>query len=224
MRRQTRTQGRNAPTDPHAAASVATTTRACRSAAAAARHKLPWMEPAPPLNAQRLESDRLILEPLRVEHANELAPVLDDAALHRFTGGTPPTVEELRARFERQTQGGSPDGRAFWLNWVVRERATARVVGTIQATVKGGNPTRVADLAWVIGTSHQGNGFAKEAAAVMATWLHEQGVGRLRAHIHPRHEASNQVARSIGLEPTGTIVDRELRWEAVQPEDPRGSK
>ena len=175
------------------------------------------MEPARALDAQRLESDRLVLEPLRVEHANELAPVLDDPALHRFTGGTPASAEELRVRFEAQTQGRSPDGRALWLNWVVRERASGRVVGTVQATVKTANPTPVADLAWVIGTSHQGNGFAKEAAAAMAAWLREQGVGRLRANIHPRHEASNQVARSIGLQETGTIVDGELRWESVQP-------
>jgi RimJ/RimL family protein N-acetyltransferase len=172
------------------------------------------MEPPPPLSAQPLESSRLLLEPLRVEHADELAPVLNDRSLYRFTGGTPPTVAELRARFESQTQGASPDGRASWLNWVVRERSTKRVVGTVQATVKTGDAAPVADLAWVIGTSHQGNGFAKEAAAAMATWLREQGVGRLRAQIHPRHEASNQVARSIGLEQTGTIVDGESRWQS----------
>jgi RimJ/RimL family protein N-acetyltransferase len=174
------------------------------------------MEPAPTLTAERLESERLVLEPLRVDHADELAPVLGDPALHRFTGGAPPTVEELRARFERQTRDGSPDGGASWLNWVVRERSSHRVVGTVQATVKSGNPARIADLAWVIGTSHQGNGFAKEAAAAMAAWLRDHGVSRLRANIHPRHEASNQVARSIGLEETGTIVDGELRWESVR--------
>jgi RimJ/RimL family protein N-acetyltransferase len=176
------------------------------------------MQPAAPMNAQPLESARLVLEPLRVDHADELAPLLDDPALHRFIGGTPPTRDELHARFERQTQGGSPDGGAVWLNWVVRERATNRVVGTVQATVKAGEPAPIADLAWVIGTSHQGNGFAKEAAAAMASWLRAQGVGRLRADIHPRHEASNQVARSIGLEQTGTIVDGELRWESARPE------
>ena len=172
------------------------------------------MEPAPALSAQPLESSRLLLEPLRVDHAEELAPVLSDRSLYHFTGGAPPTAAELRARFESQTRGGSPDGRSCWLNWVVRERATNRVVGTVQATVKFSGATPVADLAWVIGASHQGNGFAKEAAGAMAAWLREQGVGRLRAQIHPRHEDSNQVARSIGLEQTGTIVDGELRWQS----------
>jgi RimJ/RimL family protein N-acetyltransferase len=173
------------------------------------------MDPGATLNAQLLESSRLLLEPLRVEHADELASVLNDRSLYRFTGGSPPTQEELRARFERQVLGRSPDGRAAWLNWVLRERATSRVVGTVQATVKDGAASRTAELAWVIGTQHQGNGFAREAAAVMAAWLRDQGVTRLRAHVHPDHHASMAVARAVGLEPTGTIVDGEQRWQSV---------
>jgi RimJ/RimL family protein N-acetyltransferase len=172
----------------------------------------------PPLTAPRLETDRLTLEPLRVEHADELARVLDDPELYRFTGGDPPTAAALRARFERQVNGESPDGRDRWLNWVVRERATVRALGTVQATVKPGrnaNATPIADLAWVIGTGHQGNGFAKEAAACMADWLRTQGIGTLRAHIHPGHLASIRVAEALGLEPTGAIVDGERRWQSA---------
>jgi len=173
------------------------------------------MAPAPALTAQPIESARLTLEPLRVEHAGELARVLDDPELHRFIGGAPAALDELNARIERQVRGHSPDGHARWLNWVVRERGTGRVVGTVQATVKAGTAAPTADLAWVIGTSHQGNGFAREAAAAMAEWLRSQGVLRLRAHIHPRHEASIKVARGIGLTPTETIVDAELRWQSA---------
>jgi hypothetical protein len=72
----------------------------------------------------RLQSDRLVLEPLRVEHADELAPVLDDPALHEFIGGRPATLDELRRRFARQVKGRSPDGRDEWLNWTVRVRVT----------------------------------------------------------------------------------------------------
>jgi RimJ/RimL family protein N-acetyltransferase len=166
------------------------------------------------LSACRLESERLVLEPMRPEDADELARVLDDRSLHRFTGGEPLRVEDLRARIERQSQGHSPDGRELWLNWLVRERSTGRAVGTVQATVRGVEPTEVAELAWVIGTPHQGHGFAKEAAALMAAWLQEQGVARLRAHVHPQHGASMAVAHSIGLAPTGVIRDGELRLES----------
>lgn len=167
--------------------------------------------PAPDqLTATRLVSARVALEPLTPEHADELAPLLDDASLHRFIGGQPADVLELRARFERQARGWSPDRTQRWLNWVVRVRDTGEAVGTAQATVTEG----VAELAWVVGSAHQRQGFAKEAAGLVASWLREHGVGRLRAHIHPDHLASIAVARSIGLRPTQVIVDGEVRWES----------
>ncbi len=65
---------------------------------------------------QHLSSDRLDLEPLRPEHADEMAPLLDDAALHTFIGGVPATPDELRGRYTRQVVGRSPDGSQRWLN------------------------------------------------------------------------------------------------------------
>jgi len=46
------------------------------------------------------------------------------------------------------------------------------------------------------------------------TWLRHQGVQTLIAHVHPQHEASKAVARAVGLAPTETLVDGEVRWEA----------
>ncbi len=172
------------------------------------------------LAAARLESPRLVLEPLRPEHAEELAPVLADISLYRFTGAEPPRIDELRARFVRQARGRSPDGHERWLNWTVRRRTGGEAVGTVQATVSGGaeaDPGDVAELAWVIGAAHQGQGLGTEAAQAMAGWLRAQGVNRLRAHVHPGHDASMGVAGSLGLRPTGVVVDGEVRWETPGP-------
>jgi enoyl-CoA hydratase/carnithine racemase/RimJ/RimL family protein N-acetyltransferase len=162
----------------------------------------------------QLESGRLVLEPLRVEHADELAPVLDDPALHEFIGGRPATHDELRRRFERQVTGRSRDGRDEWLNWTVRLRATGRAVGIAQATIRTDEAGQTAGLAWVIASAHQGQGLAKEATGLVAAWLREQGVDRLGANIHPAHHASMAIARSIGLAPTDALVDGEIRWHS----------
>lgn len=167
------------------------------------------------LTVSRLISRRLTLEPLRLEHADELAALLDDPALHRFTGGTPPTSHELRVRLERQVRGRSPDGNELWLNWVARTRPGGQIVGTMQATIYPERAALVAVLAWTIGSAHQGRGLATEAADLMASWLRQQGIARLRAHIHPQHHASIAVAAAIGLQPTDTIVSGERRWESV---------
>ena len=174
--------------------------------------------PAAPL----LTTERLSLEPLTVKHAQEMAPLLDDAALHAFTGGQPLALRHLRRRYGRLVRGGSADGAQRWFNWVVRLADTRAPLGTVQATVTAADAGAdewtfiarrfIADLAWVIARPHQVRGYATEAASAMAGWLRDQGADVLAANIHPRNEASARVARALGLAPTAEVVDGEVRW------------
>jgi RimJ/RimL family protein N-acetyltransferase len=160
---------------------------------------------AAPITTRRLE-----LEPLRVDHAREMAPVLAGPALYAFIGGEPSGVRELTARFARQVAGRSPDGGQGWLNWVVRERGTNEPVGTVQATITDAG--RSAELAWVIAASRQGEGLATEAAIGARDWLRERGVEAFTAHIHPDHAASAAVAPHVGLRATDQRRDGEVCW------------
>ncbi|RIJ53047.1 N-acetyltransferase [Clavibacter lycopersici] len=160
-----------------------------------------------------LATARFALEPLVVAHAGEMVGVLADPALYRFTGGEPPTLEALRARFARQAVGRSPDGSARWLVWVIRDRASGRAAGFVQATVTEEGGARMAEVAWLVGTAAQGSGAAAECAAAVVAWLREDGVGIVRANIHPDHAASEAVARRLGLAPTDVRVEGETRWE-----------
>ena len=54
-----------------------------------------------------IETARLSLEPLRADHAAEMAPLLDDEALHRYIGGHPATQRELRDRYRPHGRKGS---------------------------------------------------------------------------------------------------------------------
>ncbi|MET8690311.1 GNAT family N-acetyltransferase [Streptomyces sp. NPDC004732] len=159
-----------------------------------------------------IRTPRLDLVPLRVEHADEMAAVLGDPALHTFIGGAPDDVEALRARYRRML-AGSPDPGVSWCNWVLRLRTEdgPSLVGTVQATVV---PEGHAEIAWVVGTPWQGRGFASEAARGLVEWLAGQHVRTVAAHIHPDHRASAAVARSAGLAATEVIQDGEIRWEA----------
>jgi RimJ/RimL family protein N-acetyltransferase len=165
-------------------------------------------------DAPTLLGPRVRLEPLRVEHAREMAPLLDDPQLHAFIGGRPAGLAELEERYRRQAAGRSADGTQRWLNWVVRRLDDEGAVGTVQATVADEAGALTAAVAWVIATPYQGRGYAREAAAVMVEWLRRSGVARVVAHIHPRHAASAAVARAVGLAPTEVVVDGEIRWES----------
>jgi Acetyltransferases, including N-acetylases of ribosomal proteins len=146
---------------------------------------------------------------LRVEHAEEMAEALSDPALHAFIGGAPHTAQGLRSRYERLV-AGSPDPAVRWRNWVLRERAGGRLVGTVQATVSG----EVAEVAWVVGTPWQGRGYAVEAArALVRHVIRAYPVRTVVAHVHPGHHASAAVAAAAGLTATDTLQDGEVRWE-----------
>jgi RimJ/RimL family protein N-acetyltransferase len=155
-----------------------------------------------------ISTDRLDLLPLRVEHAEEMAGVLADPALHTFIGGAPYSPEALLARYERLV-ADSPDPAERWLNWVIRLREERCLVGTVQATVTG----QTAEIAWVVGTPWQGRGIAGEAARGLVDWLGTQSVHTVVAHIHPGHHASAAVAASAGLVATDLWHDGEVRWQ-----------
>jgi RimJ/RimL family protein N-acetyltransferase len=154
-----------------------------------------------------IATQRLVLEPLSVEHAGEMTGVLADPALHAFTGGAPLGADALRARYARLV-AGSPDPDVVWRNWVIRLAAEDRLAGTVQATIAGG----VAEVAWVVGTPWQGRGIATEAARALVAHLRGEGVATVVAHIHPEHRASAAVAAAAGLAPTAGLCDGEVRW------------
>jgi RimJ/RimL family protein N-acetyltransferase len=160
--------------------------------------------------AEPISARRLALVPLSPEHADEMAAVLADPELYTFTGGSPPTRQELRARYERWA-AGSPDPAVSWCNWVIQLRGPRCLAGTVQATISTGDQP-LAELAWVVGAPWQGQGIATEAARALIAWLRQQSVPIVIAHIHPRHQASAAVAAAAGLSPTGQLHDGEMRW------------
>ncbi|MFF4019243.1 GNAT family N-acetyltransferase [Streptomyces sp. NPDC001843] len=164
--------------------------------------------------AQAIRTERLELEPLRIEHAEEMAVVLADPALHTFIGGAPDSPQELRARYQRMV-AGSGDPALCWLNWVIRLRDEGCLAGTVQATVSLSGQDCGAEIAWVVGTPWQGRGIASEAARGLVGWLARQPVGSVIAHIHPEHRASAGVAVAAGLAPTGEWNEGEIRWRRV---------
>lgn len=145
--------------------------------------------------------------PLETRYAEEMAGVLAAPEIYAFTGGEPPTVEALAARYERQTKGPDRPGE-YWLNWVLLQQ-NETLVGYVQATVTDDE----AEIAWVVGTAWQGRGYAKEAAVGLVTWLEAHGVRRIVALIHPDHAASAAVSSAAGLTRTEVMQDGEYRWQ-----------
>ena len=169
----------------------------------------PWVAaPSQPI----LRTARLVLEPLAAEHTAEMVGVLSCPTLYAVTGGSPPSLVELTARYVRQVAGPDHPGER-WCNWVLREGSA--LVGYVQATVTVG-PGPGADtaaVAWLVRPQDQGRGLATEAAAAMVAHLQALGVGDVTAWIADTHPASQAVARRLGLAPSGQLdEDGERLW------------
>lgn len=171
------------------------------------------------MTTSRITAGRTDLVPLAVADAEEMVRVLASDDLYTFIGGSPPTLGGLRARYTAQVAGRSPDGEQEWHNWIIRRRDGGQAVGYVQATIADGG--RRAEVAWVVGSEWQGNGYAAEAAQAMVGWLHDRGVTTIEAHVNPGHPASEAVARHAGLHPTDTLTDGERLWRHDRHDDRR---
>jgi hypothetical protein len=85
------------------------------------------------IKPETVRTERLVLLPLLVEHAEEMAALLTDPLLHTFTGGSPLSAEALRSRYER-LMAGSPDPAVAWVigsAWQRRGIAAEAAVGLV---------------------------------------------------------------------------------------------
>jgi RimJ/RimL family protein N-acetyltransferase len=165
-----------------------------------------------------LEEPPVNLKPLEVSDADEMVVVLADEQLYEFIGGQPPERDELIERYRRLTHGGPKNGSASWFNWIVQFQGHS--LGFIQATVTRVEGRLNAELAWVIGTRWQGRGFATIGARLVLDWLRSIGIKNITAHISLSHEASEAVARHIGMTKTTQFdEENECIWNFVIPAD-----
>lgn len=163
----------------------------------------------PPLAGARLD-----LKPLRVEHAVEMFALLSDPGLHVFIGGEPASLPDLRERYRRQVVGGSTDGSQRWINWVVRRREDEQAVGTVQATVSQKADALVAEVAWVIASPVQGNGYGDHDGGLAAGARRGTGAGARapRPPGLPEHRAGHRPTATVtvadGLSVPSSVLGR----------------
>ncbi len=160
----------------------------------------------------RLETPRLLLEPVNAWHGEPMFAGLKDPLLYTYTSDEPPlSVSALSKRYEKLETRRSGDGQELWLNWAVLERVGG-YAGHMQATV---SRDTTATVAWRIFAAAQRKGIAAEAATVMLEHLAATGVRLAIAFIDTRNTASIRLAERLGFELIATHEKREKlrgRW------------
>lgn len=154
----------------------------------------------------QIHTERLDLEAVRPQHADEVWQQIDDERMWRyFEDQRPPTVDALRRRYENWERG-SLSGDQIWLNWMCRERSSGLVVGGVQATAVPRE--RYALVAYGIYPRFRRKGYAREATQAIIACAHKQyHIDRFVAEMDTRNEPSYRLAESMGF----TRVDTQER-------------
>jgi len=144
-----------------------------------------------------LSSERLRIEPLRIEHTEQVMSDLQDPAIYRYLPGDPPSPQALHRRHAAWVVGHSPDGGELWLNWVAFLGDTMLPIGTAQATLPRQGPGM---FAYTIFPPYWRQGYAKEMTRSVLDHLFKTHKStELRAEIDTRNIGSIRVVESLGL-------------------------
>jgi ribosomal-protein-alanine N-acetyltransferase len=158
-----------------------------------------------------IPTERLRLEELTPHHAPLLFEGLSDPGLYEFTDDEPPpSLEWLRARYERLATRRSPDGRERWLNWAIRIEESDEYAGYVQATVRASG---IALLGYVLFKNAQGRGYATEAVeATLDHLARHEGVTEAHASVDHANAKSIAVLDRLGFRhATGELYVRTLK-------------
>lgn len=142
-------------------------------------------------------SSRLTFERLGTEHAEGLHQALCNQPTYEHLGEAPPQdVSELAARFFRMAVGPPPDrSNERWINYAVRNQADNALIGRVEATLIGAR----AEVAYVFGPQHWGQGFATEAMLEFQSHLQQsEGVTEFWATTIPQNTRSIRLLLRLG--------------------------
>jgi ribosomal-protein-alanine N-acetyltransferase len=154
----------------------------------------------------RLETERLVLLPLGIEHAGALFEALRDPAIYRYVPGDAPlATDALEARYRRTSAGPAKPSERWW-NWAVATRAAeTRPFGTVEVSLTSSGAH--AQLAYLFGVAAWGHGFAFEACGAAVAYVRDQArTERIDAYIDTRNERSIRLAERLGLRRVETII------------------
>jgi [ribosomal protein S5]-alanine N-acetyltransferase len=148
---------------------------------------------------ERFETERMVLERLRIDHAPELSRLLRDprVAATLSPTGAPPSEPEVVALLEAKVEHW--DRHRFGM-WLMRDRETGEMVGRggLQYTYTAG--LHDVEAAWAVAPERWGQGLATELAhACVEVGSEQLGLLEIVAFTLPDNVASRRVMEKAGF-------------------------
>lgn len=162
---------------------------------------------------QKIQSERLLLRPVREEDAEGLLPMYSDNSIYRYRPGMPRTSSESVKKVIRR----------FRQNMEQRENAAFTILDRIsQEKVMGlvevfhlDPRVEQAEIGYTIVPMYQGKGIATEAIGDITDYLiKEIGFNRVRATAHVENAASHKALLKNGFILEGKEREGEF-WQGI---------
>jgi [ribosomal protein S5]-alanine N-acetyltransferase len=156
----------------------------------------------------RLETERLLLRPYRLEDLDDLHAMFSDPEHMRWYP-EPFSREGSLEWLERQIARHETRGYALW---IVEDRRAGAFLGTAGpslVTIEGADEV---EIGWHTRPGRKGEGIAPEAGAAARDWAFANlEVDHLIALVRPENHPSGRVAEKIGMH-----VDREGDYKGLR--------
>jgi RimJ/RimL family protein N-acetyltransferase len=154
--------------------------------------------------ATRLETERLVLRPWRVEDADAALGVYGDGSVARWLSPAMDSVPDLTAMRLVLQQWTAEDARLVPPagRWAIELRDDKRVLG---GAILLPLPPRGEDLemGWQLRPDAWGRGYATEAGRALARHAFDEGFDEVLAVARPANTRAAATARRIGMEWVG---------------------
>jgi [ribosomal protein S5]-alanine N-acetyltransferase len=144
-----------------------------------------------------LETQRLLLEPLKVTHGVALYHLFQDKRIYEYIPTpVPASLEYLEQRYQKLETRLSPNGTEAWLNWAVYIKEHQTYAGYIEATVLPG----VAKIAYILAPLFWRQGYAYEACKhlISIVWR-DYNITEIIAEVDTRNLASIRLLERLGF-------------------------
>jgi [ribosomal protein S5]-alanine N-acetyltransferase len=156
----------------------------------------------------RLETERLLLRPYRLEDLDDLHAMFSDPEHMRWY--PEPFSREVSLEWlERQIARHRTRGYALW---IVEDRRTGAFLGTAGPSLLTIEEADEVEIGWHTRPGRKGEGIAPEAGAAARDWAFANlEVDHLIALVRPENRPSGRVAVKIGMH-----VDREVDYKGLR--------
>ena len=156
----------------------------------------------------RLETERLLLRPYRLDDLDDLHAMFSDPG-HMMWYPAPFDRETTRAWLDRQITAYGTRGYALW---ILEDRASGAFVGTAGPSLLIVEDVDEVEIGWHTRPGRKGEGIAPEAGAAARDWAFANlEDDHLIALVRPENRPSGRVAEKIGMQ-----VDREVDYKGLR--------